>query len=198
MSRRQRLVLNDSYYHVLTRGNDRKQIFGKPADYLVFLSIMRKYLEKFHISIINYCLMPNHLHLLIFVETGKHLSEFMKATLQIYANYHRKEYNSTGFLYQNRFKSLPIEEESYLIECARYIERNPLRAGLVSDIFAWPWSSFSYYANGIKDGIINKENAAFSSFSNSNKTRKELYIKYVQQERPYEKILDSKFCLRNR
>jgi len=196
MPRRQRLVLSESYHHVLTRGNDRKRIFSKPADYLVFLSIIRKYLEKFHISITNYCLMPNHLHLLIFVEEGGDLSKFMKAILQVYANYHRKEYDSTGFLYQNRFKSLLIEEESYLIECARYIERNPLRAGLVEDIFAWLWSSFSYYAKGIKDGIINKENLAFTAMASSNKARQEAYVRYVLQEKPYEQILDKEFCLK--
>jgi len=140
MSRKQRLVFERSYYHVFTRGNDRKRIFGKEADYQVFLSIVRKYLEKFQVSITNYCLMPNHLYLLIFIELGGELSKFMKAILQVYANYHRKEYGSTGFLYQNRFKSLLIEKESYLMECARYIERNPLRAKLVSDIFAWSWS----------------------------------------------------------
>ena len=196
MPRRQRLVLNDSYYHVLTRGNDRKQIFGKSADYLVFLSIIRTYLEKFRISITNYCLMPNHLHLLIFVETGVDLSRFMKAILQVYANYHRKEYCSTGFLYQNRFKSLLIEEESYLLECARYIERNPLRAKLVNDIFAWSWNSFSYYAKGIQDGIIDKENLVFTSMASSGKTRQEAYIRYVLQERPYDQILDKEFYLK--
>ncbi|MDO8662300.1 MAG: transposase [Candidatus Omnitrophota bacterium] len=196
MSRRQRLVFERSYYHVFTRGNDRKRIFRKEADYQVFLSIIRKYLEKFQISITNYCLMPNHLHLLIFIETGGELSKFMKAVLQVYANYHRKEYGSTGFLYQNRFKSLLIKEESYLIECARYIERNPLRAKLVSDIFAWPWSSLSYYAKGIKDGIITKVNPIFEALADTPVERREAYIKYVLQERAYEQILDKEFDIK--
>jgi len=196
MPRRQRLVLNESYYHVLTRGNDRKRIFGKPADYPVFLSIIRTYLGKFRISITNYCLMPNHMHLLIFVEVGPDLARFMKAVLQVYANYHRKEYHSTGFLYQNRFKSLLIEKESYLLECARYIERNPLRAKLVDDIYSWPWSSFSHYAKSIKDGIITRQNPIFTAMASSSKARQEAYIKYVSQERPYEQILDKEFCLK--
>jgi putative transposase len=140
--------------------------------------------------------MPNHLHLLVFVEAGGDLSNFMKAVLQVYANYHRKEYDSRGFLYQNRFKSLLIEEESYLLECARYIERNPLRAGLVDDIFAWTWSSFSYYAKGIKDGIITKQNAIFTGMASSGKERQEAYVRHVLQERPYEQILDKQFCVK--
>ena len=194
MSRGQRLIFSGSYYHVLTRGNDRKQIFNKPADYLVILSIIRKYREKCRISITNYCLMPNHLHLLVFIEEGGDLSKFMKMILQVYANYHRKEYNSAGFLYQNRFKSLLIEKGSYLMECARYIERNPLRAGLADNISSWIWSSFSYYAKGIKDGIISKENLAFTAIAGSRKARQEAYINYVLQERPYEQILDKQFC----
>ncbi|MBN2830858.1 MAG: transposase [Candidatus Omnitrophica bacterium] len=196
MSRRERLIFDRSYHHVFTRGNDRKQIFKKETDYQVFLLIVRRYLAKFGISIINYCLMPNHLHLLVFIETGGELSRFMKAILQVYANYHRKEYGSTGFLYQNRFKSILIKQESYLIECARYVERNPLRAGLVNDIFAWPWSSFSYYAKGIKDGIITKENPAFRALAETDMKRRELYIGFVLKERPYEQILDKEFHIK--
>lgn len=196
MPRKERLILDESYYHVFTRGNDRKQIFKKDADYQVFLSIIRKYLGKFQIAITNYCLMPNHLHLLVFIEMGGELSKFMKAILQVYANYHRKEYDSIGFLYQNRFKSLLIKEESYLMECARYIERNPLRAGLVSDIFSWPWSSFFHYAKGIKDGIITKENPAFEALASTSKGREEVYIRYLLQERPYEQIIDKEFRIK--
>lgn len=196
MSRRERLIFDRSYHHVFTRGNDRKQIFKKETDYQVFLLIVRRYLAKFGVSIINYCLMPNHLHLLVFIETGGELSRFMKAILQVYANYHRKEYGSTGFLYQNRFKSILIKQESYLIECARYVERNPLRAGLVNDIFAWPWSSFSYYAKGIKDGIITKENPAFRALAETDMKRRELYIGFVLKERPYEQILDKEFHIK--
>ena len=196
MPRRERLVFDRSYHHVFTRGNDRKQIFKKHADYLVFLSVIRGYLDKFRISVTNYCLMPNHLHLLIFVEEGGELSKFMKAILQVYANYHRKEYSSTGFLYQNRFKSILIKKESYLIECARYIERNPFKAGLVSEISAWPWSSFSYYAKGIKDGIILKENSPFLALGKTSKERREAYIRYVSEEGPYEQILNEEFQIK--
>jgi len=196
MPRRERLAFNRSFHHVFTRGNDRKQIFKKEKDYQVFLLIVRKYLEKFRVSIINYCLMPNHLHLLIFVESGSELSKFMKIVLQVYANYHRKEYASVGFLYQNRFKSILIKKESYLLECARYIERNPFRAGLVNNISAYSWSSFSYYAKGIKDGIITKENPAFMALAETDIKKREAYIGFVSQERPYEQILDKEFHIK--
>jgi putative transposase len=139
--------------------------------------------------------MPNHFHLLIFIEASGDLSRFMKAILQVYANYHRKEYNSTGFLYQNRFKSLLIKEESYLMECARYIERNPLRAGLVDDLFAWQWSSFSYYAKGIKDGIITKINPGLKSLLDANGPKNEDYIRFILKGRPYDQFLDEQFRL---
>lgn len=196
MPRIKRLVANEAYYHVLTRGNDRKQIFSKSSDYLVFLSVIRRYLGKFNILITNYCLMPNHFHLLLFIGASSDLSKFMKAILQVYANYHRKEYNSTGFLYQNRFKSLLIKDDSYLIECARYIERNPLRAGLVGDLSAWQWSSFSYYAKGIKDGIITKMNPGIESLFDIKVPKKEAYIRFILKDRPYDQFLDEQFRLK--
>jgi putative transposase len=196
MPRANRLILDRGYYHVFTRGNDRKQIFRKDADYQVFISIVKRYLKEVLLAITNYCLMPNHLHLLIFTERGDDLSIFMKNILQVYANYHRKEYNSVGFLYQNRFKSLLINNDSYLLECSRYIERNPLRGKLVSNIFDWPWNSFSYYAKGDTNGIITKENPAFQSLGSLLKDRRTSYINYVLQERPYDEILDKVFELK--
>jgi putative transposase len=196
MPRRKRLVFDGSYCHVLSRGNDRKEIFSKPGDYQVFLLIVKNYLGKFEVRPTNYCLMPNHLHFLFFVKKANDLSKFMQAVLQVYANYHRKEYNSVGFLYQNRFKSLLIQDQAYLLECARYMDRNPLRAGLVTEVASWPWSSFSYYANGIKDGIINTENPAFLALAPSVEKRRQLYFEHVLQSRPYDEILDREFHLK--
>jgi len=196
MPRATRLILDGTYYHVFTRGNDRKEIFKKDADYQIFISIVKRYLKTMRLGITNYCLMPNHLHLLIYVEAAGDLSVFMKNILQVYANYHRKEHNSVGFLYQNRFKSILINKDNYLLECARYIERNALRARLVSDVFDWPWSSFSYYAKGSSDGIITKENLAFQGIASSSKARRESYLEFVLQERPYDEILDNEFKLK--
>lgn len=190
MPRKPRVLLDGGYYHVLTRGNDRRKIFRYKQDYKCFLGLIKKYLAKFQVSILHYCLMPNHIHLLIRVQIAKDLPKFMQAILQVYASYFRKKYNSVGFVFQNRYKSYLIEKESYLLECARYIERNPARAKITSDILDYPWSSVSFYAGGIDNGIIKIANPFYLEFAETDSERKQRYRDYVLEERPYEDIVD--------
>jgi len=87
---------------------------------------MKEALDMFQINVLHYCLMPNHLHLLLQAIKATDLPKFMQRILQVYAAYFKKKYDSVGFVFQNRYKSLYIDRESYLLECARYIEKNPL------------------------------------------------------------------------
>jgi len=190
MPRQNRLLINKSYYHVITRGNDKKKLFRLKRDYKIFLRIMKEYISKRKIYILHYCLMKNHIHLLIYVEAAKDLPKFMQAVLQIYGAYFRKRYNSTGFVFQNRYKSQLIDKDSYLLECARYIERNPLRAKLVDNLFSYPWSSFLFYAKGIKDKIVSKVNLLYLELGQTPQIRQMRYQNYVLEERPYEAIVD--------
>ncbi|MBU1871622.1 MAG: transposase, partial [Candidatus Omnitrophica bacterium] len=105
MSRQKRLVIDKNYYHILTRGNNKRRIFRSGRDYRIFIKVVDKYLSKFQVNIIHYCLMKNHVHLLIYVERAKDLSKFMQAVLQTYGAYFRKRYECVGFTFQNRYKS---------------------------------------------------------------------------------------------
>ncbi len=193
MPRKPRCLIDNGYYHILTRGNDRKNIFRCEDDYFRFLEIVRNYLEKFRIVILHYCLMPNHIHLLVQAQAGKDLPKFMQGTLQVYANYFRNKYDATGFVFQNRYKSLFIEKESYLVECARYIERNPLRANLTNDIYDYPWNSFSFYAKGMDNGIIKAPNPCYLGLSEQKSKRQRIFRDYILEERPYDHIVDKFF-----
>jgi len=193
MARKRRVLLDGNYYHVLTRGNDRKKIFRYKQDYNCFLKIIKKYLAKFQVSILHYCLMPNHIHLLIQAQKAKDLPKFMQAILQVYASYFRKKYNSSGFVFQNRYKSYLIEKESYLLECARYIERNPIRANIVSNLLDYHWSSFSFYVRGTDNGIIKIRDPLYLEFAKTELDCKQRYRDYVSEERPYEHIVDEVF-----
>ncbi len=193
MPRKPRILLDGGYYHVLTRGNDRKKIFRYKQDYNHFLKIIKKYLAKFQVNILHYCFMPNHIHLLIQTQKAKDLPKFMQAILQVYASYFRKKYNSSGFVFQNRYKSYFIEKESYLLECARYIERNPIRANMVGNLLDYPWSSFSFYARGTDNDIIKTENPLYLEFVKTELDSKQRYRDYVSEERPYEHIVDEVF-----
>ncbi len=184
------------YYHILTRGNDHKKIFRCEKDYERFLEIIKKYLEKFQINILHYCLMPNHLHLLIQVLKARDLPKFMQGVLQSYASYFRKKYGSAGYTFQNRYKSFIIDKESYLLECSRYIERNPFRAKIIHDLDEYPWNSLSFYTKGIDKGIIKAANPCYLELSESKTERQQRFRDYVLQGRPYEKIVDEFFKIR--
>jgi putative transposase len=190
MPRRPRILVDAGYYHVFTRGNDRKKIFHNKQDYKFFFKIISKYLNKFQINILNYCLMPNHIHFLIQAQKARELPKFMQAILQVYAGYFREKYNSVGFTFQNRYKSKFIDKESYLLECARYIERNPIRDKVVNDPLNYPWSSLSFYVGGKDTGIITTINPLYLSLAETEPKRQQIYKDYILQERVYEDIVD--------
>ncbi|MFH1962734.1 MAG: transposase [bacterium] len=101
----------------------------------------------------TFVLMNNHFHLVVEMEEPKKLSVAMAGMLRSYVYYHHKRYNSAGHLWQGRFKSQAIEKEPYLLACGRYVERNPVLAGLVDYAWKWPHSSAKFYCLGIEDGL---------------------------------------------
>ncbi len=193
MPRAPRYLLDLGYYHILTRGNDRKQIFRCNDDYNHFLNIVKEALEMFQINILHYCLMPNHLHLLIQSIKAKDLPKFMQRILQVYAAYFKRKYDSVGFIFQNRYKSLYINKESYLLECARYIEKNPLRAKIVNSLFEYLWSSFLYYAKGRENSLIRVPNPNYLELSENQKERQRKFCEFILEERAYDSIIDNFF-----
>lgn len=193
MPRKPRALVDDGYYHVVTRGIDKRRLFSYSQDYECFLEVVRKYLLQFKVSIIHYCLMPNHIHLLIQANKASDLPKFMQAILQVYASYFRKKYQSIGFVFQNRYKSCRIDKDSYLLDCARYIERNPLRAKIVDNLFTYPWSSFLFYAKGLPNDIIGKVNPVYLELAQDRERRQQIYQERVLEERPYEHIIDGVF-----
>jgi putative transposase len=190
MPRRPRHLEDNGYFHVLTRGNNRKIIFRSNGDYEYFVAAIKKYLRKYQIRIFHYCFMPNHLHLLLQVIKAEDLPKFMQGVLQVYGSYFRIKYVSVGFTYQNRYKSIPIDKECYLLECARYIERNPLRAKIVENLKEYSWSSFPYYAQGIDNDIIKEDNPLYIQMSKLKEARQRLYKEYILQKRPYDHVID--------
>jgi len=193
MPRKPRVISDGGYYHIVTRGIDRRKLFRYRQDYQYFLKIIKRYLQKFQVNIIHYCLMSNHIHLLIQAQKAEDLPKFMQAILQVYASYFRKKYSSVGFVFQNRYKSSFIDKDTYLLECSRYIERNPLRAKITNELLSYPWSSFSFYAEGREDDIIKALNPLYLELANTEQERMQRYKCYILEERPYEHIVDKAF-----
>ncbi len=193
MPRDARRLIDGEHYHIVTRGIDCRRLFSDETDYQYFFNIICANLPKFKISIFHYCFMINHIHLLIKAIRAADLPKFMQAVLQGYAYYFRKKYLSVGFIFQNRYKSKLIDNDAYLLECGRYIERNPLRAKIVSDLSKYRWSSYLLYAKGEKNGIVKQFNPLYLDLASTDEKRRVAYVNYVLQERAYENILDKEF-----
>ena len=196
MPREARKLVDGGHYHIVTRGIDRRMLFRDESDSQYFLDIIRVNLARFEIFIFHYCFMINHVHLLIKVVRAADLPKFMQVVLQGYACYFRKKYFSVGFIFQNRYKSRAINNDAYLLECGRYIERNPLRGKIVSDLSEYRWSSYLLYAKGEQNGIVKLLNPAYLDLAGTVGKRKEAYVSYVLQGRPYEDILDKEFHIK--
>jgi len=141
MPRVHRYLADGYFYHVINRGNGKQKIFHKDQDFAVFIQIMKEAKKHFSIDIFAYCLMPNHFHMVLMPNQPDHLSMWMHWLMSTHANRYRQHYKTTGHLWQGRFKSFIIQNDEHLITVLRYVEANPLRAGLVFSAKDWLWSS---------------------------------------------------------
>ena len=139
MPRTARLILKDACYHVISRGNEKKVRFKSHNDYEKFMNLLLKYKKKFKFKLYGWCLMNNHLHMVI---ESPFLSKVMHGLNMSYAQYFRYKYGNVGHVWQDRFKSYVIQKDQYLINCISYIEYNPVRAGIVSRPEDYEWSSY--------------------------------------------------------
>jgi putative transposase len=128
-------------YHVLNRGNGRRPVFHKDGDYAAFVKLLRQAGERTPIRLLAFCLMPNHFHLVVWPIHDGDLSTYMQWLLTAHVRRYHQHYHSSGHVWQGRFKAFPIQEDDHLLTVLRYVERNPLRAGLVRCAQDWRWSS---------------------------------------------------------
>ena len=162
MPRKNRKIYKGGVYHIISRGNESRNIFKSYFDYIRFLKILKEEQENCNIEIICYCLMPNHIHLMLKL-SETNLSLFMYKLLFYYSRWFNIKYNRMGHLFQNRFKSEVVEDGYYTIELIRYIHLNPCRANLVQHPIDYQWSSFKSLKEQEKDKIVS--NYALGFFS---------------------------------
>ncbi len=143
MSRQARKRSNTGIYHVMLRGIDKRSIFLDDEDREKFIENIIKAKEVGDFEIYGYCLMDNHVHLLI--KEDEEIGTSIKRITVGYVGWHNNKYERTGHLFQNRFKSEPVETESYLITVLRYIHQNPVKAGIVKKLEDYRWSSYKQY-----------------------------------------------------
>ena len=143
MPRTARHASRTGYLHLIMRGIGRQSLFEEHIDYQKFLSTLRKYAEETRITVCAYCLMENHIHLLVKAEKNS-ASLFMKKVGVSYAIYFNKKYDRCGHLFQDRYLSEAIENEAYLFTAFRYILNNPAKAG-ICPAWAYEWSSYRFF-----------------------------------------------------
>ena len=135
---------------MLSRGNERRDIFRDDDDRLTFLDLIGDMSDQYHVDIFAYTLMNNHYHILLRTNLAN-LSKSMQWLAVTYTRRFNNRYFRSGHLFQGRFKSIIVENDSYLLRLSCYIHRNPLRAGIVARLAEYPWSSYKAYAYGSKD-----------------------------------------------
>lgn len=144
MPRQARIKSSTGIYHIMMRGINRQNIFHDNDDYGRFLDTLFRFKTKCGYKIYAYCLMKNHIHLLLHVEQEP-LEKTMRRICASYVRWYNTKYQRVGYLFQDRFKSEVVEDESYFLTVFRYIHQNPLKAGYVNKIDEYPWSSWHEY-----------------------------------------------------
>jgi Transposase and inactivated derivatives len=143
MPRRKRLGMGGFIFHVMNRGARRGTLFVESGEYDEFVRLLRLAVRTRPIRLLNFCVMPNHFHLLAWPRTDTELPRFMHWLTATHAKAWREATKTVGqgVVYQGRYKAIPVQTEGHFLRVARYVERNPVRAGLVESAADWTWSS---------------------------------------------------------
>lgn len=153
MARRPRVLAPHVLYHVIARGNHRHLTFRTSADYHAYLDRLARYRQSCRVRLWAYCLMPNHVHLL--VETADEpLSGFMQRLQQSYTQYFNRTHRTVGHLFQGRYQAIVCEKDPYLVALVRYIHLNPVRAKLVTRPEAYAYSGHAAYLDGHQTAVV--------------------------------------------
>lgn len=184
MPRKAREKSESGIYHVMMRGINRQSIFEDEEDYEKFIETIRRYKEKCGYEIFAYCLMGNHVHLLLKVGQEP-LEQIMRRICGSYVYWYNWKYQRLGNLFQDRFKSEVVENDTYFLIVQRYIHQNPIKAGLVNKIEQYKWSSFNEY--------VNKAEVVDSNFllKMYNENQKEAILGFID----YNNEVDDRNCL---
>lgn len=197
-----KVYIDDTFYHVYNRGQNKQEIFLEDSDYKVFIRLIKRYLSADReprkvgspyptfindVELHAYCLMPNHFHLLLFQKQNGGVTNLMRAVATSYSMYFNEKYERIGPLFQGKFKASPIYKDAYLHHISRYIHLNP------SDYEEWPYSSLHFYMSDATPAWI-KTAHILGLFNND----KRIYRDFISDYEDQKKILDElKYSLAN-
>ena len=179
MARLPRLSLAGYPHHIIQRGNNRQMICADAQDFEAMLALLADNAQKFAVAVHAYVLMDNHFHLLATPATAEALPLMMQAVGRSYVRYFNQRHGRTGTLWEGRYRSTLIETERYLLACMVYIDLNPVRAAMVAQPAAWPWSSHAHYLGQRSDKLVTPH-ALYWALGNTPFAREAAYAALVQ------------------
>lgn len=188
MPRKSRKLLDGKICHHIVQGINKEYVFQEDEDKKKYLNLLRKYYKDYEIDIICYCIMDNHVHLILYSSNIENISAFMRKVNSIYAMYYNKKYNRVGYVFRNRFKSILILTRKQLWICIKYIHMNPVKANIVKNENEYKYSSYNDYLN--KSGFLNHRILNFLFLKPRN---------YIEEFKsiPYKDIYDYKVILKD-
>ncbi len=161
MPRPLRIDPGDICYHVINRGNGGATVFRKPEDFAAFTRVLSLACEFIDVRILAWCLMPNHFHLVLWPRKKGALSRWMQWVTTCHVRRYHRHYHGSGHVWQGRYKAFAAQGDKHLLAVLRYVERNPVRAGLTAKAQDWPWSSARFSGSRLVAGLA--ENGATES-----------------------------------
>ena len=181
MSRPLRIEYPGACYHIMNRGRRSESIFLDETDYLLFIDLLIEISEMWNLQITAYCLMPDHYHLLVQTPDGN-LSRCMRHLNSLYTQRYNRRHGYDGPLFRGRYKSILVSNDSYMLQLVRYIHRNPLRAGIVSEMQKYPWSSYRGYLSFAKKWDWLRKDEIFNMITSPKRGRLKAFTAFMQQE----------------
>lgn len=154
MARQPRFALPGQPQHIIQKGNNRKIIFNSDRDYRFYLDKLEEKSKEHGLEVHSYVLMPNHTHILATPYSVDSISKVLQSLGRCYAQYYNYIHDRSGTLFEGRYKATLVDSESYLLDCYRYIEQNPVRSGIVEDPADYYWSSQRFNAQGLEDRVV--------------------------------------------
>ena len=191
MPRPPRLIIANECYHVLNRANRKAEVFHGSADYMAFIQLMEKAQLRLEVPIFAFCLMPNHVHLVVRPAADGDVTRWMQWLFTTHARHYHAKHGTTGHVWQGRYKHVPVQSDHHLLTVMRYVERNAMRAKLVSRAQDWRWGSLNWRdCNRTPPMLANSPTplpSAWTEFVNQPQTAAELEAirTSVNRQRPF-------------
>jgi len=178
MARPNRIIPTEAAMHIMCRGNNKLPVFVNDLDKRQYYYLLCEFKLDNKIDILHYCFMNNHIHLIVWLRQNSNLPRLVQQTSVAYYYHYKRKYDYSGHLWQGRYKSKIIDSDSYALQCGKYIELNPVRAGITDRPEQYQFSSYGYYVLGKQDPLVTPS-PAYEGLGPDILTKRRIYADFV-------------------